>query len=365
MNIYCFGLNHETAPVERREELAITLAELPVFLEKLRNQAGLREAVALSTCNRVEFYVTAETPVEEASRLVAGALEAMKHPGAGWREHWLCLERERAVEQLFAVASGLKSMVVGETEILGQTKQAYEAARTSGSTGKVLNRLFQSAFSAAKDARTHTEITRGPVSSGSVAVDLAGRIFGDLAASRALLIGSGEISTRVAKSLISRGVKDLWVTSRTRSHAEDLASELGGAALDWESWPVELACADIVISSTSAPEYVVRAAQVEEVLAARRYRPLFLIDLAVPRDIDPAVADLESVYLYDIDDLQGMARTHLKERELEIERCHTLLLRHVHRFCAWQAAAGGRLALQGKPGPAADFVPGLERRNET
>jgi glutamyl-tRNA reductase len=364
MNLYCFGLNHETAPVERREELAVAVPDLPDFLQRLRAAARLREAVALSTCNRVEIYVATEAGAEEAGRLVSEAVEALKRPGEGWKEHWFCLERERVVEQLFAVASGLKSMVVGETEILGQTKQAYETARVAGSTGKWLNRLFQSAFSAAKDARTHTEITRGPVSTGSVAVDLAERIFGDLSESKALLIGAGEISTRVAKSLLSRGVRDLRVTSRTWEHAERFAGELNGTALDWEHWPEELGRTDIVISSTSAPDYVMHPPQIQAALSARCYRPLFLIDLAVPRDIDPSVARLESVYLYDIDDLQGMARTHLKERELEIERCHALLLKHVHRFCAWQTAALPEAAAPASGKTAdPDLLPGMPRRS--
>jgi glutamyl-tRNA reductase len=230
--------------------------------------------------------------------------------------------------------------VVGETEILGQLKDAYDVARTEGQTGKWLNRLFQASFAAAKSVRSRTAITRGSVSVGSVAVELAEKIFGELAGCHAIVIGAGDTSEKTARALLSRGVTSILVANRTHERAAALADELGGEAVHWDDWEERALSADIMISSTSAPHYVLTAAKLEALLKRRARRPLFLIDLAVPRDFEPAINLLDDVYLYDIDDLQSIAHAHLRERQTEIGRSVEILKPHVERYLAWAQKHG-------------------------
>jgi glutamyl-tRNA reductase len=244
-------------------------------------------------------------------------------------------------------------MVIGETEILGQLKDAYAIAKDQGQTGKWLNRLFQSSFAAAKSVRTRTAITRGRVSVGSVAVELAEKIFGDLRDCRVMVLGAGETSERTARSLLGHGVHSLIVANRTYDRAAKLAAELGGEAVTWEQWEERAAAVDIMISSTSAPHYVLTREKLEALLRRRERRALFLIDLAVPRDFEPSVNLLDDVYLYDIDDLQSIAQAHLRERQTEITRSVEILKPHVERYMSW----AGRQDIPapvavGKTGPA-------------
>lgn len=337
-HLHCIGLNHETASVEQREQLAFAESELRETLPNLRETFGNDELVMVSTCNRVEIYGVTSEDSDKWVEKVSDGLSSVRDTSFSLKEVTYCHSGKECVNHLFRVATGLDSMVVGETEIFGQTKAAYALASETGTTGTLLNKLFQSAFSAAKDARTQTAITRGAVSVGTVAVDLAERIYSDMRNVSVMLMGAGEMSERVAKTLVSKGVKQLAVTSRTLERAQALAGELSGKACSWDEWEDELPGMDIIITSTSAPHHLIHKEQMQAAMTKRNYRPLFIIDLAVPRDADPEVATIDSVYLYDIDDLQGIARRNLKERELEIEKCQTLLLQHERRFKEWVEA---------------------------
>jgi glutamyl-tRNA reductase len=333
-HIICGGLTFEGTPVELREKVAFRDSQLPEALARMKQALGLREAVLVSTCNRVEYFGETAQP-DLAAAAWPDFLRGFHGVSEDFQAVSFQLRGLPCVEHLFAVASGLKSMVVGETEILGQLKDAYDVARTEGQTGKWLNRLFQSSFAAAKSVRSRTAITRGSVSVGSVSVELAEKIFGDLGACRAMVIGAGETSEKTARSLLGHGVRSLLVANRTFDRAGALASELGGEAVRWEEWEDRAVDVDIMISSTSAPHYVLTSAKLEALLKRRARRPLFLIDLAVPRDFEPSINLLDDVYLYDIDDLQSIAHAHLRERQTEIGRSVEILKPHVERYMAW------------------------------
>jgi glutamyl-tRNA reductase len=333
-HVICGGLTFEAVPVELREKVAFRDAQLPEAIGRMKELLGLREAVLVSTCNRVEYF-GATTQPEKAAAAWPDFLRQFHAVTEDFTPLSFQLCDLRCVEHLFSVASGLKSMVVGETEILGQLKDAYEIARTNGQTGKWLNRLFQSSFAAAKSVRSGTAITRGSVSVGSVSVELAEKIFGDLRGCRVMVIGAGETSERTARALLSRGAPPIVVANRTFDRACALATELGGEAVRWEEWEDRAVEMDIMISSTSAPHYVLTQAKLEALLKRRGQRPLFLIDLAVPRDFEPSINLYDDVFLYDIDDLQSIAHTHLRERQTEITRSMEILKPHVERYLAW------------------------------
>lgn len=330
MNLFCIGLSHHTAGVSLRERFAVDAGMRAGLLEAMRLRASLPEVVLLSTCNRVEVYGLAPDAAL-AARCCADFLQEAAGVEAEFYRH----EQTESARHLFRVACGLDSMVVGETEILGQVKEAYAAALEGGATGAALNRLFQSAFRVAKQVRTETAITRGAVSVGSVAVDLAEKICGDLATCRLLLLGAGEAGTRVARSLQSRGVAGLIFANRTFDRAAELSAELGGMALHFDRWPSALKDVDIVIGATAARERLLAAEELLPHLAVRGDRPLFFVDLAVPRDFDPALNALEGVYLHDMDSLQVLARRSLNEREQEVARCEELIAVQVAEFDAW------------------------------
>ena len=334
MNLFVIGLNHRSAPVEVRERLAFAKSNLGEANCRLLAATPLRETTILSTCNRVEIYALADS--------VANAVQAVRH---FLNEHhkladpvdaYLYEHRDDGcVQHLLEVACGLDSMVLGETEILGQVKEAYSAAQEAGATGVVLNRLFQKAFSAAKHIRSTTAITRGSTSVGTVAVDLAEKIFGKLGTCTVMVIGTGEISAATARVLRSRGAGTILVCSRTHERAEALAVELRGRAISYDQWASEFSAVDIVISSTAAPHPIVTKDKLIPLMRVRRLRPLFLIDIAVPRDIERACGELEGVYLYDIDDLQLIARENMAARERETAACQALVAQHVGRFVNW------------------------------
>jgi glutamyl-tRNA reductase len=332
--VVCGGLTFENTPVEQRERVAFSAARLPEALASLRETLGLDEVVILSTCNRVEYFGVTTAPERCASQWPE-FLRSFHALDADFNVETFHQQGREGVEHLFQVATGLKSMVLGETEIFGQVKTAYETAVQAGSTGKWLNRLFQTSFAAAKDARTNTQITRGSVSVGSVAVELAEKIFGALHGRTVMVLGAGEISERTARFLHGRGVHSVLVANRTYDHALQLAGELQGRAVRWDEWESEVVGVDIVISSTSAPHYVVTKERLEPVLPLRKGRPLFLIDLAVPRDIEPEIHQLDGVFRYDIDDLHMITKQHLAERSLEVERSLLILKPHVDKFEAW------------------------------
>jgi glutamyl-tRNA reductase len=332
MNIFCFGISHQTANVEVRERFAIPDSALADSLTRLARITGVQEGVVLSTCNRTELYI-----VTEDSQL---AIEPLFHDFYGPVEaneiqHLFRLQALPSIRHLFRVASGLESMVLGETEIFGQVKRAYEAATRSGTTGRILNRLFQRAFHVGKHVRSTTAITRGCVSVGSAAVDLAQQIFGDLEGRRIMILGAGETSERTAWSFQSRGARQLFVSNRSFERATQLAEAIGGRAIRFDDWEEEFRDLDILVSSTSAPHAIVTRAKLEPMLRMRRDRPLFIIDLAMPRDVDPAVHDMDGVYVYDLDSLRAIAGRTLEARKKEAEACDDLIEKHVLDFETW------------------------------
>jgi glutamyl-tRNA reductase len=340
--VVCGGLTFESVPVELREKVAFREAQLPGALPMLREMLGLREAVLVSTCNRVEYF-GATTQPEQAALAWPDFLRRFHAINEDFTPLSFQLRGMPCVEHLYSLAAGLKSMVIGETEVLGQLKDAYDVAQTNGQTGKWLNRLFQSSFAAAKSVRSRTAITRGSVSVGSVSVELAEKIFGDLRGCRVMVIGAGETSERTARTLMRHGVPSILVANRTYERAASLASELGGRAVHWEEWEGLAVDVDIMISSTSAPHYVLTQEKLTTLLRRRDRRPLFLIDLAVPRDFEPSINLLDDVFLYDIDDLQSIAQAHLRERQTEITRSMEILKPHVDRYMEWALRQDGRL----------------------
>jgi glutamyl-tRNA reductase len=322
MPIVCLGLNHRTAPVNVREQFALPESKLPELLAALRAETIAEEAVILSTCNRVEIYAAADGAAGALLNELRGFLLRDREVAD---EVFYELSDAEAVEHLFKVASGLDSMVLGETEILGQLKDAYQIALEHKHTGGRLNKLFQKAFNAAKQIRTETNIQRGSVSVANVAVELAGKIFDRLDNRTVMVIGAGETSEKTARALLSRGAQSVIVSNRSPERAEALAAELGGKAVSFENWESEFAAIDIIISSTSAPHYVLDRKKLEPLQRLRKHRPLLLVDIAVPRDIEPEVNFLEDVYLYNIDDLQAIADDYLRLREEEIANCNSIV----------------------------------------
>jgi glutamyl-tRNA reductase len=331
MTILCAGINHRNAALEVREKFAVGNHELQEALTRLRDIDGLFGAVIVSTCNRVEFYASSVCPL----RVMDGLRQFLSTRTGGLEAPFHTQDSLLSVRHLFRVASGLDSMVMGETEILGQLKQAYQAAVEHGATNTYLNKLFQHAFRVAKQVRTETGITRGSTSVGSVAVDLAGKIFGDLSARKVMILGAGDTSERVARSMVSRGVRTVIVANRTFDRAAALADQIGGLAVHFDHWHTAFDDVDILICSTSAPHPIVTKEKLESSLRTHRERPLFIIDLAVPRDVDPTVNELDNVYLYDIDSLENIARQSIGIRQAELARCESLIERHAGDFIKW------------------------------
>jgi len=344
MNLIVIGLNHRSAPVEVRERLAIAPGKLGEVTCELIGATQVREAALLSTCNRVEVYALAADG-GQASAAVRQFWQARHQLPDSVTAHLYEHHDRDCIRHLLEVASGLDSMVLGETEILGQVKTAYEAAQQVGATGKALNRLFQKTFAAAKQVRTCTAINRGSTSVGNVAVDLAGKIFGELAARTVMVVGTGEMSEATAKALRSRGAGKILVCSRTHERAEALAGQLGGVAISYDDWPTHFGCVDIVISATAAPHPIITREKLTPLMKARKHRPLFLIDIAVPRDAERACEEIDGVYLYDIDDLQQIAQQNRAVREQEIVACRELIAGHVERFMTWFEGTSAHPAL--------------------
>ena len=343
MEIVCFGLSHHTAPVELRERFAVPDGELAAAVAKMKQAEGVREAVIVSTCNRVECYLAAE---QAAAGFAAVAEYFASRTTASDREHFFEHGTAQSVRHLFRVVSGLDSMVLGETEILGQVKKAYAAAAAAGATAKHLNKLFQRAFNVAKDVRTNTNITRGSVSVGSVAVDLAEKIFGRLTRCKVMILGAGETSELTAGALQARGVHSMFVANRSYDRAVALAEKMSGKAVHFHDWAREIHDVDILIGSTAAPHHVLTAARLAPVMRTRADRPLFCIDLAVPRDIEPEVNDLDGVYLYDIDSLQAIADHSMSGRRQEMAICEQMIERHAIEFGEWLAGGWSAAGVQ-------------------
>lgn len=345
LGLCCGGISFRTAPLEIRERVSFATRQLPLALPEMRAFMHVEEAVLVSTCNRVDFFARSCDP-GRTQKAWAEFLQNFHRISTDLSPFLQFREERSCVEYLFRVAAGLESMVVGETEILGQLKEAYGIAKELGMTGPWLNRLFQSAFAAAKQCRSSTFITRGSVSVGSVAADLAEKLFGSLTQRVVVLIGTGTMATRTARALHARGAKLVVIGGRHFERAQKIAFELGAIASTWEEFAFWGQLADVILSSTSAPNYVIRRENLGPILSVRRGRPLFLIDLAVPRDIDPSLHLLDDVYLYNIDDLKEMAEQNLKQRYQELERCSLIIQNFVDQFMKWaqDRFAAGELA---------------------
>src|SRR6267378_1098395 len=296
------GMNHRTAPVALREKVAFSEERLLAALHTLRQEAGVAEVVILSTCNRTEVYWAGSASGAELSQW----LERHHGNNLDLTSSLYVHQEQRAVEHAFSVASGLDSMVLGAGQIIGKLKDAYRVAQEAGSTGPALNKLFQAAFSAAKRVRSETRIGENAVSIASATVSLARRVYSNLSAHTALMVGAGEMNALAARHFMSAGVKRLVIANRTLGRAQTLAAELKAYAVGLEDLDKELAQADIVITCTASAAPLITKSAAEAAIRARRRRPIFMVDLAVPRDIDPDVADLEDVYLFSIDDLQQL-----------------------------------------------------------
>ena len=323
------GCNHHKTPLEVRERLALSADGVNHLREQLKGHPHILEAVVLNTCNRIEIHAVADSggDLDLISQLL-GTVEGF--PVEEFLEHAYVHENEASINHAFRLAAGLDSQMIGETQILGQMKAAYAHAIEEKMVGAVLHKLFQKAFQAAKWARTETKIGTGQVSLGNVAVELAVRIFGKLMVSRTLVVGSGEVGREVAKAFRSRGVACMSIASRTHERAIELSREVDGLVIPFTTWQESLPYVDICIFGTSSPTAILDKPTLQSVIGKRPRKPLFLIDLAMPRDIDPQVADLPNIYLYNLDDLADIANENLKNREREVETCLSELERKAH-----------------------------------
>ena len=320
MNLSVLGITFRTAPIELRERASFTAADVPDTLGRLCAEFPGAEAVLLSTCNRTELYMAGLDVEAKKPELVRMLLKGTAPQTlADTEKHFYTKKDAVVAEHLLAVVAGLDSMVVGETEILGQVKQAYMLAEQAQTSGKALAPLFQNAFRIAKRVHTETDLCRGRVSVSSIAVEFAEKVFEDLGNKTVMIVGAGETAELSLKSLIERGTKDVLVLNRSTDRAVALAERYGGRAIPYDLLDDYLPRADIVISSTSAPHCVIREVSVRKAMAVRRGLPLLLIDIAVPRDIETAAGSLDNVYLYDIDDLQRMAAENLAKRQESVD----------------------------------------------
>jgi len=329
MTLTIIGVNHKTAPIEVRERVAISREDLPETTRALAAIPGVAECMIVSTCNRVEILASIESSATDLTGFLQnhfGLNEALLAP------HLYEHRDQEAVRHLFRVAASLDSMVVGEPQILGQVKEAFAVARASGTVGGQLEHLLQSAFAAAKKVRTETEIGSNSVSIASVAVELARKIFGSLNGRTVFLVGAGKMSELAARHLVQQGAGAILVTNRTQERARRMAEAFQGRVIPFEQLYETASQADIVISSTGAPHPIFRPEHGRAFLQQRRNRPMFFIDIAVPRDVDPATGKLEGIFVYDIDDLQQVAAAHMAERSREATDAEALIEGEVERF---------------------------------
>ncbi len=328
MSVVLVGISHHQAPVELRERAALDPERARELARRLAGERG--EAVCLSTCNRTELYLAEDSPDEAERKAEAALLALAEELGPSLYR----LRDEAAALHLFRVAAGLDSMVPGEGEILGQVRAAHHL----GATGPILDRLFRDALHAGKKARTETAIGESPASVSSAAAALAEQVFGELGGRSVLVVGAGEAGELAIKSLAARGAAIAFVANRTLERAEELTRRYGGTPLSLDRVAGDLEHVDVVLSSTSSPDWMLSRAEVERTLHARRGRPLFLIDLAVPRDLDPAIHELDGCYLYDIDDLEAVVAETLAGRRREAERAEAIVDAEAERFREWQAS---------------------------
>jgi glutamyl-tRNA reductase len=334
LGLVLVGLSHKTAPIELREHLTVPAERLNRALSDLRSAHELSEAVILSTCNRLEVYGRPQESRADSLKSVKKFFQTL-YPGGAVTSSLYHHEAEDAVRHLFRVASGLDSLVVGETEVLGQVKTAYKFAQTHGATGKITNVLFQRALYVGKHVRQKTAISEGASSVGSVAVRLAERIFGTLDQHRVLLLGAGKMAEITARHLLSQKAGELVIMNRTHARAKELAELLNGKALPMDNLLRELEQADIVICSTSAEKPLITAAMVEPIMKTRRGRSLYFIDIAVPRNVEAAVHNFDNAYVYNVDDLKSLVDENLSRRQQDVSAAETIVNEAAEEFYRW------------------------------
>jgi glutamyl-tRNA reductase len=335
MNILVVGLSHKTAPVEIREKVAFSPTAMADPLHKMLALESVCEALIVSTCNRVELYATSRDPERAAAQMRHFLADFHGLDYAKIDEHLYDLRGEEAIRHVLRVSASLDSMIIGEPQILGQIKTAYGYASEFKTAGLILNRFMHKAFSVAKRVRTETAIASNAVSVSFAAVELARKIFDKLENKTVMLIGAGEMCELAARHFINNGIAEVLVTNRTFARAEKLAAEFKGRAVAFENFQDQLHQADIVLSSTGAPGYVLEAKKLAEVIKLRRNKPMFLIDIAVPRDIEPKANKIDNIYLYDVDDLQGVVQANLKERKKEADKAEAIIEEEILQFYRW------------------------------
>ena len=335
MHIVIIGLSHKTAPVEIREKLAFAPTAMERPLRQMLELSTITEGLIISTCNRVELCAVTKEPEAAIAELRRFLAEYHEVSPEEINENLFDYQGEEAIRHLFRVSSSLDSMVLGEPQILGQIKTAYGYAAEFKTAGLILNRFLHKAFSVAKRVRTETAIASNAVSVSFAAVELARKIFDRLDNKGVMIIGAGEMCELAARHFVANGISKVLVTNRTFERAEKLAAEFNGKAVPFDSFVDHLAEVDIIMTSTGAPNFILGKRQMEEVLKRRKNRPMFLIDIAVPRDIDPKVNDISNTYLYDVDDLQGVVQANLKERQKEAGKAEAIVEQEIGQFHLW------------------------------
>jgi glutamyl-tRNA reductase len=336
--LLALGVSHKTAPLELRERLSLTEGRAVGALHELTQAAGIHEAAAISTCNRTELYLIVSDPVEAESTALGVLTRQADTPPTELLGHLYSLRSTEAARHLMRVTAGLDSMILGEAEVQGQVKRAYELALVEGATGPILNRLFRGALSAGGRARQETGISEKGVSIPSVAVELARRALGDLSERRVLMVGAGETAELVARALVARGVETVFVANRHYDRAIGLAQRFDGSAVRFEDLPEQLREADIVVSATNSPHHIVERDGLEQVMEAREGRPLLAIDIAVPRDIEPDCREIPGVSVHDIDDVQQIVERNASGRGAEAARAEQIIEAELDRFEQWLAS---------------------------
>ncbi len=334
MQIVVFGLNHNTAPVEIREKLFFAESQIPQLLNTLRDR-GIEESAVLSTCNRTEIYFCTDHTDESLAAIKDILVSVFNIDNQALEKYTYTFKDESSYKHLFLVASGLDSMVVGEPQILGQVKDAYRMAVHNKTTGYLLNKLFHKTFNVAKRVRSETRIGYNPVSISSMAIELSKRIFGELQKKKVLVVGAGEMSEIALRHFKKEGLHEIFIVNRTFGNAKKLAEEVGGIPYPFENMSDLLAQVDMVLTSTGAEKHLIDAGLIVQVMKKRKNKTLFLVDIAVPRDIDPLVNNIENVYLYDIDDLKDLSQKHLSDRMKEAEKALEVVEGEVAKFSLW------------------------------
>jgi glutamyl-tRNA reductase len=335
MNIIVAGLNHRTAPVEIREKFSLSEEKIGEALYTLKKNPQIQEALILSTCNRVEIYAVVTQTEQGCDTLKEFFLGLSHKPDSAVAASLYIYSAKDCLRHLFRVSSSLDSMMVGEPQVLGQLKDAFDLAMSHKSTGVLLNKVFKKAISVAKRVRTETKIAENAVSISYAAVELAKKIFGKLHEKSVMLVGAGEMAELAARHFISNGVKSIFVANRNYERALELAGEYNGIPVKFEDFVVEMAQSDIVLFSTGASHYLITSAEVSRVVTARQNRPIFFIDISVPRNIDPAINQLDNVFLYDIDDLKLSVETNLRAREAEALKAEKIITEEVEQITRW------------------------------